>query len=127
MRTRVVISLVVAGAIALVACSNDTATTTTTTTTTTKAATTTTTTTKATTTTAATTTTIDPAKLKSTDPVAVALHASILSAAELSASGTTFKDYQGSGARPAPIQAPINLDGIGSIFPAPQYREPPTN
>src|SRR2546423_4842141 len=125
MRTRLVISLLVAGAIALGACSSDTATTTTTTTTkpatttsTTKAATTT------TTTTAATTTTIDPAKLKSTDPVAVALDASILTAAELSASGTTFKDYVGTAAAPAPIQGPINLDGIVTIFPAPQYRDP---
>ena len=121
MRTRVVISLLVAGAITSGACSSDTAATTTTTTT----AATTTTTTKATTTTttAATTTTIDASKLKSNDPVAQALDKSIVSLAELKQSGiqAPITDYV---ELPVPTQGPINLDGLVVALTSEVYRDP---
>ena len=73
-------------------------------------------TTKATTTTAApasstTSTTIDPAKLKSDDPKAVALNAAILTADELKAGGFDVKEYTG-----GTPNGPLNLDGVVNAF-----------
>ena len=83
-------------------------------------------TTKATTTTAApasstTSTTIDPAKLKSDDPKAVALNAAILTADELKAGGFDVKEYTG-----GTPNGPLNLDGVVNAFGNAIYRDPLT-